>query len=407
MVKTNDVPKAYTAEDVIRRFDLNSLTKDRASIKSLNNGLTKVENQLYSFIVSVLGDIANLQDQIDGNITTWFFVGVPTLLNEPAVNWDTDEEKNNHLGDLYYDSNTGYAYRFALINDAYSWEKITDSDVAEALAIANSALDTADSKRRVFVTTPTPPYDVGDIWIKDDADLYRCSASRASGSYSAADWVIATKYTDDAYAMSVESALNDFITTVTTTYATLVQLQTTADSINASVQTTATQLTNDYISQVNTLRSEMAVTDSEIMASVNSKIETDLATMENRVMQSIGDTYTKTEIQNIVSGVGVDGVKVSSVQTISGTFDANGMTYEKTGAKSKTTINEVGVNVKDDNNNPIMFAGYVDSNNTQYSNYVGQTIVAGDNMNVKKYFSVGSHSRMEDYDTGTGMFYIG
>lgn len=125
--------------------------------------------------------------------------------------------------------------------------------------------------------------------------------------------------------------------------------------------------------------------------------------IENSVNQLQTDTYTKTEINTKLT----DG-SVTKVQTVSGTFDENGMTYEKSGAPSKTTINEVGVGVKktEGSNDYILFAGYVDNNNTQYSKYKGQTIVATDNIVVDNYLVVGTHSRFEDFSGGTGCFYI-
>ena len=239
----NDKPKAVTAEDLMRRYNLEEINRSKKAITTLNDNLTKTNANLEKYVEKVLEDISNLQDQVDGNISTWFFSGIPTLENSPAVDWTTEEEKANHLGDLYYDKDTGYAYRFSLGNNVYSWLKLTDSDITEALALANAAQDTADSKRRVFVTTPTPPYDVGDIWFKDNADLYRCRASRSSGEYSEVDWIIATKYTDDTYAMNVKAVLDQFKETVETNYATKVALETTAESINTSVSTVTTKVT--------------------------------------------------------------------------------------------------------------------------------------------------------------------
>ena len=243
MVSYNDKPKAVTAEDLMRRYNLEEINRSKKAITTLNDNLTKTNANLEKYVEEVLEDISNLQDQVDGNISTWFFSGIPTLENSPAVDWTTEEEKANHLGDLYYDKDTGYAYRFSLENNVYSWLKLTDSDVTEALALANAAQDTADSKRRVFVTTPTPPYDVGDIWFKDNVDLYRCRASRSSGEYSEVDWIIATKYTDDTYAMNVKAVLDQFKETVETNYATKVALETTAESINTSVSTVTTKVT--------------------------------------------------------------------------------------------------------------------------------------------------------------------
>lgn len=238
-----DSKKAVTAEDLIRRYNLENLKSDRKLIQTIKENANNTNNLLNNFIDATVSDLQNLQDQVDGNIATWFFSGVPTLENLPAMDWTTAEDKNNHLGDLYYDKDTGYAYRFTLDDTTYSWMKLSDSDIAEALAIANAAQDTADSKRRVFVTQPTPPYDVGDIWIKEDTDLYRCRASRNSGNFNEVDWILATDYSNDDYAKNVEAVLNQFKTEVEANYATTVQLETTAESIEASVQSITT-LTN-------------------------------------------------------------------------------------------------------------------------------------------------------------------
>lgn len=80
--------------------------------------------------------LSNLQDQIDGNIQTWYATGEPTLQNYPANTWPTVEDKNNHIGDLYYESETGKAYRFMLDGNTYKWVQIADEDIAAALALA-------------------------------------------------------------------------------------------------------------------------------------------------------------------------------------------------------------------------------------------------------------------------------
>ncbi len=235
-----DSKKAVTAEDLIRRYNLENLKSDRKLIQTIKENENNTNNLLNNFIEATVADIQSLQDQVDGNIATWFFSGVPTLENLPAMDWITDEDKNNHLGDLYYDKDTGYAYRFTLDATTYLWIKLSDSDIAEALAIANAAQDTADSKRRVFVTQPTTPYDVGDIWIKEDTDLYRCRASRSSGNFNEVDWILATDYSNDDYAKNVEAVLNQFKSEAEANYATKTQLETTAESIEASVQSITT-----------------------------------------------------------------------------------------------------------------------------------------------------------------------
>ena len=195
---------------------------------------------LTNFANEVSGDLSDLQSQIDGSIQTWFYSGVPTLANQPANQWTDSTTRNNHLGDLYYDTTTGYAYRFMLQNETYSWGKITDSDVTKALQDAAKAQDTADNKRRVFVTTPKPPYDVGDLWVQGSGgDIKRCQTAKTSSqSYAAADWVLASKYTDD-------SALDDYKDVVATTYATKSSVTQTANEIRAEVSESY-QVKGDY-----------------------------------------------------------------------------------------------------------------------------------------------------------------
>lgn len=83
----------------------------------------------------------------------------------------------------------------------YKWTPIADSDAVKALQEAARAQDTADAKRRVFVVTPTTPYDVGDIWTQGEGgDIMRCIESRATGNFESSDWDKASKYTDDTAA---------------------------------------------------------------------------------------------------------------------------------------------------------------------------------------------------------------
>lgn len=83
-----------------------------------------------------------LQGQIDGNIETFTKTEIPTLNNEPAINWKDNATKNKHIGDICYvvnpaSSADGYSYRFANTGTeqapVYEWVLIKDSDVTKAL----------------------------------------------------------------------------------------------------------------------------------------------------------------------------------------------------------------------------------------------------------------------------------
>ena len=198
-------------------------------------------NDLTEFAQSVTGDLSDLQSQIDGSIQTWFYAGVPTLDNEPASGWTTDAIRNNHLGDLYYDTDTDYAYRFMQVDGAYSWDRIQDTDAIKALADAAAAQDTADGKRRVFVAQPMPPYDVGDLWAQGSTgDLMRCQVAKtANQSYSSSDWVLATKYTDDTTADAAAEAAQTAITKAT-------EVEQTVDGITTTVSETVQTANEAY-----------------------------------------------------------------------------------------------------------------------------------------------------------------
>lgn len=141
------------------------------------------------------GVTKDMQDQIDSKAEQHFYAYDPTLDNEPAKSWTTDEEKEKHVDDLFYNTKTGKAYRFMKGDDgSYKWELVQDKDVTNALDAASKAQDTADGKRRVFTADaskdehPDPPYDEGDLWYTG-AEVLVCGKPKAKGeAYDAGDW---------------------------------------------------------------------------------------------------------------------------------------------------------------------------------------------------------------------------
>lgn len=358
-----DRTKPVTAEDLIRRYDFESLESNKKAITVLRDGLTKTNTELEDFVVNTAKSIQELQDQVDGELTTWFFPNPPTLENEPAMNWTTQEEKTKHLGDLYYDTDTGYSYRFMSEGDSFKWLRISDSDVAEALAIARTAKDTADSKRRVFVTQPFTPYDVGDVWWNNGV-LYRCRASRSEGDFNSNDFIDDLKYTDDTLALETQAQLDSYKEKVENEYATKASLETTSENITANVTSQLTQFATNEV----------------------------VKTLQKQVTQIQTDSYTKTEINAKLT----DG-SVTKVSTTSATFDENGMHYEKTGSKASSTINQIGIKVNDiDTKNELLFAGYDEEEK--------KSVVRTENLEVKKYFVIGNKGRFEPYEEGVALF---
>ena len=195
------------------RYD--SSTK-QMSVKAKISAKSTVDGKELSQYFKKIGE---LQNQVDGAIETWFYDGVPTLENAPAISWKTDNDKKIHLGDLYYDNKTGKAYRFAKDSNTYKWTIITDTDIAKALSDARMAQETANGKMKVFSVQPTTPYQVGDIWVNatypSDGSTYknevlRCQTNKAAGSqFAIGDWIKASKYTDDTVANAAKKAAED------------------------------------------------------------------------------------------------------------------------------------------------------------------------------------------------------
>ena len=195
------------------RYD--SSTK-QMSVKAKISAKSTVDGKELSQYFKKIGE---LQNQVDGAIETWFYEGVPTLENAPAISWKTDKDKEIHLGDLYYDNKTGKAYRFAKDSNTYKWTIITDTDIAKALSDARMAQETANGKMKVFSVQPTTPYQVGDIWVNatypSDGSTYknevlRCQTNKAAGSqFAIGDWIKASKYTDDTVANAAKKAAED------------------------------------------------------------------------------------------------------------------------------------------------------------------------------------------------------
>lgn len=159
--------------------------------KDSADSVQEVVNNLTSII------IPDMQGQIDGSIMSHEGKVPPTLTNEPAVNWTTEEEKNRHIGD-YYDyyltvdgEQVTERYKFSKVNGTYQWVRVADSGSALAASVAREALGLAGTKATITWgnTLPEAPYNINDMWIKLDGSMYICNHQRLDGETgSQSDW---------------------------------------------------------------------------------------------------------------------------------------------------------------------------------------------------------------------------
>lgn len=268
-------------------------------------------------IVQLNSDIADLQSQIDGNVTSWFFDYDPTLANLPASEWIAEGTEAIHLGDTFYNTDNGYAYRWmsdGATPPTYSWQRIADTDVTQALAMAAAAQDTADSKRRVFVTTPTPPYDVGDLWFAGGSgDILTCLTAKAEGgSYAATDWSKMNKYTDDTRADQAWDYANT--------------AKGAADAAQLSANAAATAASNAQTSADNAATAASNAQDSadEAQASADSAGEYAVRALGNlSTVQSVVETLnwiTQHGTMTLTSDTAIDPTHVYFVQDAGGDY---------------------------------------------------------------------------------------
>lgn len=179
---------------------------------AINNGVATAN----SYTDTQLGVISDAIDDyleefeglINGQMVTYYYDYEPSLQNIPASEWTQDGTESDHEGDLFFWKTTGRAYRFMEVDDEWVWQLIRDQDITRALESASNAQYTADNKMRVFTTTPTPPYDAGDLWLQGvTGDIMVCvyEDGRAEGAqYVDTDWEKRNKYTDDSAVDNLE-----------------------------------------------------------------------------------------------------------------------------------------------------------------------------------------------------------
>lgn len=183
----------------------------KTKAEEVNGRLDGTIKDLEDFQDSIKNQLKDMKNLIDGAIMTWFYPGAPSLFGPPTNEWVDEDTMIEHLGDLYYDTVTGYCYRWMVTTDSrgdqiFSWSQISDIDVIEALRLASQAKDTADSKRRVFYETPWPPYDEGDLWCQgSEGDILVCKNPKTEKEkYNPDDWLQASKYDNAVYSSEEE-----------------------------------------------------------------------------------------------------------------------------------------------------------------------------------------------------------
>lgn len=167
-----------------------------------------------------------LQNVADNAIESWRGSGVPTSENKPASDWTTPEEKKRHSGDLYYDKDTGKAYRWGSDDGVvYSWVLNQDTDITKALQDASNAQNAANAAQSTANSAVTA---AGNAQQSADSAQSTADSAKtaAANAQNAAD--------------TVQTDVDQLKIDIPNTYATKASLETTANSITAQVESVST-----------------------------------------------------------------------------------------------------------------------------------------------------------------------
>ena len=289
----------------------------QTDVEEVQEAVGATQEEFQQFVdVTYTQQMNAMQAQIDGQIQSYFYDYEPTLTNAPANEWTTEEEKINHMGDLFYDSSTGLGYRFSYIDNTWVWEELKDTDVGLALANAQMAQETADSKRRVFVVQPYTPYDEGDLWITEEKELKSCLTARSSGSFNEDDWQ------DFVYQEQIKDANNS----INVINENISDLTIETGNIKASVSETTKQL-NDGFDNINkTMKDNMDIIQSQqaSMELTSSGLQVQIDSINNNGVSIVKNTLVE---------IDQEGIKVSKDDEFNSLLDNTGVylkSYDKT-----------------------------------------------------------------------------
>lgn len=143
-------------------------------------------------IESINSAMNKMQAEIDGAIETWYLPGDPTAtgFENPWKNeeGDTSEVREKHIGDLYFDTNTGKSYRYFKDGSTYKWQIISDQALSQAIADISNLRTDVDNKVKIFYGNKEPSNpSVDDMWIKDDGSFWQCIRTDTG-----TDWVLSS-----------------------------------------------------------------------------------------------------------------------------------------------------------------------------------------------------------------------
>ena len=204
--------EAFEEQERKLKAEAEARTKAEAELEEALEGLRQSTGKDQAAMAEILGKVnktlTSLQEQVDKEVSNWFYHGAPGPDKEPESEWTTNQDKYRHIGDTYtsVDENGEYMGKSWRYTTEYKWQEIHDTLVSKALAVAAKAQTTADGKSTTYYTQPSR-YSVGDSWVLSadttvGGKVYKKGtmlfANSSSDVFVGAHWGERLKYIDSA-----------------------------------------------------------------------------------------------------------------------------------------------------------------------------------------------------------------
>ena len=204
--------EAFEREQKAREEATAEAERKRAELEGALEQLRQSTGDEQAAMAEILGKVnktlTSLQEQVDKEVSNWFYPGPPAPDKEPESEWVTNQDKYRHIGDTYtsVDESGEYMGKSWRYTTEYKWQEIHDTLISKALAVAAKAQTTADGKSTTYYTQPAH-YSVGDSWVLSadttvGGKVYKKGtmlfANSSSDVYVGAHWSDLLKYIDSA-----------------------------------------------------------------------------------------------------------------------------------------------------------------------------------------------------------------
>ena len=356
-VKTELETKYSTTDEIAEQYATKSL------VEQTSQSITSTVEATYATkaTVEALENIAN------NAVQTWMGSGVPTLSNKPASDWTTAELRSQHSGDIYYDTDTGYSYRFGSSDGKnYSWSLIKDTDISKAVADAAKAQQTAEgvSDEVTQLKTDIPATYATKTEVKQTTDSIKSTVSEVATTANSAL----------SKATTVEQTANGLQTTVTEQAEKIDNAVTTISQVSQrvdSVSSTITQVSgrvddvedkadaaqgtaNSALSQASRVEQSLDSFKTSVSRDYQTKTEalsqkSELEQNINSFKTTVSETYTTKDEFNALEIGGTNLLRNTQAFTASSDngglagsrFDISGETYNGLSVRSRDNISSM------------------------------------------------------------------